>query len=277
MALYRLGQRLIIDSVQIMKRFFLFLSIISFSLRANIAVLVIEGKYQNKNIYVHNGLGPDGVGFCTKEVKVNGNITLDEINSSSFEIDLKAINLAFGENVVIEIIHYEGCLPEVLNMEDLKPKPTFDIVSISLSSSGLLKWTTKNENGALPFTVEQFKWNKWVPVGEVDGLGSPSNHDYSFQVVMHSGENKYRVRQKGFKATTKVSQDVTAISSKNKPSFAIQKNNVSIDFTDETAYEVYDAYGLIVKKGFGKQVRIENLSKGDYFLCYDNSLSEFRK
>ncbi len=260
-----------------MKRLFLVLSILTFSLVANAAVLVIEGKYQNKNIYIHNGLGPGGVGFCAKEVRVNGNITTDEINSSSFEIDLKAANLKFGENVIIEIVHFDGCLPKVLNMEDLKPKPTFEIVMMSLSPEGLLKWTTKNENGALPFIIEQFKWNKWVPVGEVDGLGTQTNHDYSFQVAMHSGENKYRVKQKGFNATSKVSKDITATSSINKPSFAIQKNNSSIDFSNETAYEVYDAYGVIVKKGFGKQVKIDNLSKGDYYLCYDNSLSEFKR
>lgn len=260
-----------------MKRLFLFLGILSVSTLANSAVLVIEGKYQNKNIYIHNGLGPGGVGFCAKEIKVNGNITTDEINSSSFEIDLKAVNLKYGENVTIEIVHFDGCVPKVLNMEDLKPKPTFEVLMMSLSPAGLLKWSTKNENGALPYVVEQFKWNKWVPVGEVDGLGTPGNHDYSFQVAMHSGENKYRVKQKGFNATTKVSKDITATSAINKPSFAIQKNNASIDFSDDTAYEVYDAYGVIVKKGFGKQVKIENLSKGDYYLCYDNSLSEFKK
>lgn len=268
---------LFIDLVPIMKKVFLLLGILTLSFKVNSAVLVIEGKYQNKNIYIHNGLGPGGVGFCTKEVKVNGNITTDEINSSSFEIDLKAINLAFGENVLIEIIHYDGCQPKVLNMEDLKPKPSFEIVMMSLSPSGLLKWTTKNENGVLPFIVEQYKWNKWVPVGEVDGIGTAANHDYSFQTALHSGENKYRVKQKGFKSTVKVSKEVTATSPLSKPSFAIQKNNSSIDFTEETAYEVYDAFGIIVKKGYGKQIKIENLSKGDYYLCYDNSLTEFKK
>lgn len=260
-----------------MRNFFLILGIFTFGCFAKASVLVIEGKYQNKNIYIHNGLGPGGVGFCTKEVKVNGKITTDEINSTSFEIDLRAINLKYGENVLIEIVHNDGCMPKVLNMEDLKPKPTFEVTLMSLSPTGLLKWSTKNEMGALPFIIEQFKWNKWVPVGEVDGIGTPANHDYSFQVAMHSGENKYRVKQKGFNSTVKVSKDVMATSPLNKPSYAIQKNHSSIDFTDETAYEIYDAYGVIVKKGFGKQIKIENLASGDYYLCYDNALSEFKK
>jgi hypothetical protein len=143
-----------------MKKFvILLLSALFISGLANSAVLVIEGKYQNKNVYVHNGLGVGGVGFCTKEIKVNGQITTDEINSSAFEIDLKAMKLKYGDNVVIEIIHNDGCLPKVLNMEDLKPKPTFEVVMMSITPTGLLKWTSKNEMGALPYIIEQFKWN----------------------------------------------------------------------------------------------------------------------
>jgi hypothetical protein len=258
-----------------MKRFLLLVGALSTGFVAAAATLVIEGKYQNKNVYVHNGFGVGGVGFCTKEIRVNGNITTDEINSSAFEIDLKALHLKYGENVTIEIIHSDGCTPKVLNMEDLKPKPTFEVINIDISSSGLLKWTSKNEMGALPYVIEQFKWNKWVPIGVVDGLGTPQTHDYSFQVAMHNSENKYRIKQKGLNALTKVSKDVTVISAINKPTYAMAKN--SVDFSSETAYEIYDAYGVIVKKGFGKQVTIDNLTKGQYYLCYDNALSEFKK
>jgi hypothetical protein len=241
------------------------------------AVLIIEGKYQNKNIFIHNGFGAGGVGFCAKEVKVNGRITTDEINSSSFEIDLKALQLKFGQNVVIVITHNDGCVPKVLNMEDLKPKPTFEITSMSVNADGLLKWSTKNEMGALPFIIEQFKWNKWVPVGEVDGNGTPENQNYTFQVAMHSGENKYRVKQKGFNSFVKVSKDVSVVSNVSKPSFNIPKNHAKIDFSSETAYEIYDAYGVIVKRGYGREVALENLGKGEYYLCYDNALAEFKK
>lgn len=265
------------NAIVIMKKFLFLAGTLLSGFAAISATLVIEGKYQNKNVYVHNGFGAGGVGFCAREIKVNGNTTTDEINSSSFEIDLKAMNLKFGENVIIEIIHNDGCLPKVLNMEDLKPKPTFEVVMMSLSPTGLLKWTSKNEMGALPYIVEQFKWNKWVPIGEVDGLGTPEQHDYSFQVAMHSGENKYRIKQKGLNSLTKLSKDVSVVSSINKPSFAIPKSYASIDFSAETAYEIYDAYGQVVKKGFGKQVKIDNLNRGEYYLCYDNALTEFKK
>ncbi len=243
----------------------------------NSASLVIEGKYQNKNVFVQNAIGNSGVGFCAQEIKVNGKITTDETNSSAFEIDLASLQLKYGENVTIEIIHKDGCTPKVLNMDDLKPKPTFEVLTMNVSPTGILKWVTKNESGALPYIIEQFKWNKWIPVGEVNGLGSPDTHEYTFKVAMHSGENKYRVKQKGLNSTTKNSQEVTVKSTSDKPSFAMLKNGAGVDFSAETGYEVFDAYGIVVKKGFGKQINIDNLPKGNYYMCYDNIVTEFKK
>ncbi|MEO6303770.1 MAG: hypothetical protein ABIP51_11430 [Bacteroidia bacterium] len=260
-----------------MRNFLILMSFLGFSTAVNSATLVIEGKYQNKNVFVQNAYGVNGVGFCAQEIKVNGKITTDETNSSAFEIDLAALQLKYGQKVVIEISHKDNCVPKVLNLEDLKSKPTFEILTMNISPAGVLKWNSKNESGSLPYVIEQFKWNKWIPVGEMDGVGSPEPHEYSFQVTMHSGENKYRVKQKGLNSFSKYSQEVSLKSTTEKPSFAIPKSGKSIDFNVETAYEVFDAYGDVVKKGFGNQVNIDNLKKGKYYLCYDNTMTDFTK
>jgi hypothetical protein len=94
---------------------------------------------------------------------------------------------------------------------------------------------------------------------------------------MHSGENKYRVKQKGLNSFSKYSQEVILKSITEKPSFSIPKTGKSIDFSIETAYEVFDVYGDVVKKGFGNIINIENLKKGKYYLCYDNTMTDFTK
>src|ERR1700751_2293396 len=127
---------------------------------ANAAILVVEGKYQQKNLYIQNGFSSSGVGFCAFQVKVNGQITTDEVNSSAFEIDFSPYKFKAGDKITVEIEHKDGCIPKVLNPEALKPKPTFDIVSISINNDAMLSWTAKNEVGSLPFVIEQFKWNK---------------------------------------------------------------------------------------------------------------------
>ena len=260
-----------------MKNLLFVISLVVAVFNLNASVLILEGKFQNKNIFIQNSFGANGVGFCATEIKVNGKITTDEVNSSAFEIDLAAMNIKPGQKVVIEISHKSDCMPVVLNPEVLKPRPTFEVVNMNINASGILKWTAKNESGPLPYVVEQFKWNKWVYVGEVQGVGNPENHDYSFQIATHSGENKFRVKQVGLGATPKVSSAVIINSGIDKPSFMITKNNKEIQYTIETAFEIYDAFGTVVKKGFGKTSNIESLSKGKYYLCYDNQVAEFEK
>jgi len=114
---------------------------------------------------------------------------------------------------------------------------------------------SKNESGPLPYVIEQFKWNKWVYVGEVQGIGNPENHDYSFQISTHSGENKFRVKQVGLGATPKVSSPVIINSEIDKPAYMITRDNRAIQYNTETAFEVYDAFGAIVKKALvNKQI-----------------------
>jgi hypothetical protein len=45
----------------------------------------------------------------------------------------------------------------------------------------------------------------------------------------------------------------------------------------ETRYEIYDAYGNIVKKGVGSSVNCENLLRGVYYINFDNVNEKFIK
>jgi hypothetical protein len=238
---------------------------------------VIEGKYQNKNLYVQNGFSGTGVGFCAYEVTINGQTTTDEVNSSAFEIDFAQFQIKAGTEVVVEIKHKDGCAPKILNPEAIKPKATFEVVTMNISPEGQLKWTTKDEAGSLPYIVEQFRWNKWIKIGEVEGVGTPGNHDYSFQAVMHSGENKFRVKQVGYGGQNKPSQVVTLNSPMPELTFTTTKNYSDVMFSGETMFEIYDAYGTILKKGYGKAVKMDNLPRGNYYLCYDNTMTELKK
>ena len=45
----------------------------------------------------------------------------------------------------------------------------------------------------------------------------------------------------------------------------------------ETRYEIYDAYGNIVKKGVGSKVNCSNLLRGVYYINFDNVNEKFIK
>jgi hypothetical protein len=247
-------------------------------LSADNGTLLIEGKYQNKNIYIQNSFSNSGVGFCAYEVRVNGERSTDEVNSSAFEIDLRNYNLKEGDAVQIQIFHKEGCSPRVLNPEVLKPRPTFETKTITCSQTGMISWTTNGETSSIPYVIEQFRWNKWVYVGEVQGLGTPGEHTYNFQATMHSGENKFRVKQVGFGKEVKYTPEVKVTPSNTAPvTFTQTSDSKKIALSDNSMYEMFDSYGNIVLKGYGRDIDISSFDKGIYFLCFDNKIEQIER
>ena len=61
----------------------------------------VAGLYQGENLLVVNETNPDGVGFCCYEVRVNGLVTADQVNSHAFEIDLRSHGIALGKGCLL--------------------------------------------------------------------------------------------------------------------------------------------------------------------------------
>lgn len=260
-----------------MKNTFTLLFSTLIALSSYAGVIVLEGHYQGKNLYVQNPFAGSGVGFCTFEVTINDNVTTDEVNSSAFEIDFTAFQLKVGDPVIVKIKHKDDCKPKVLNPEVLKPKSTFEIVNMNISKEGVFEWTTSNETGKLTFVIEQFRWNKWIKVGEIDGLGTSTENKYQFKIEDHSGENKFRVKQIDYSGKPRYSQAARFVSTKEIVTFAPIKVKDIITFSSETLFEIYDSYANIVKKGYGSTVDVTNLKKGIYYLNYDSKSETFVK
>lgn len=240
--------------------------------------LTVEGNYQGKNLYVQNPFASNNVGFCTIKVMVNGNTTSDEINSSAYEIDLSVHKLNIGDPVTIVIEHKVDCTPKVLNAEVLKPKATGVVKEIKIDNGGKLIWKVTGENGKLPFIVEQYVWNKWITVGEVDGKGTPSENTYEFQLTLHSGENKVRVKQVDYTGKPVASQSAKFTDPSVPPvTYSPKSVKDKITFSAKTRYEIYDSYGNIVKKGYGDNVDCTNLKRGAYYINYDCKDDQFIK
>jgi len=238
------------------------------------STLKVDGVYQGKDLYVKNPFGENGVGFCVYEVYVNGELTSDEVNSSAFAIDFSILGIKKGEDIEVVLNHKEGCGPLILNPEAIKPHSTFELEYIEISNN-VLKWTTSKESGSLPFIIEQFKWNKWVAVGEIKGKGTAENNQYSFKLLPYSGENKIRLKQIDYTEKARYSKATTYNPRLAKIKFSPVKPESSISFTAETQYEVFDKYGNLVTTGFGKSLDVSELESGEqYYLNYDSSFGE---
>ncbi len=237
-------------------------------------IILLEGSYQGNDIYIKNPFSSEGVGFCIFEVLVNGEISTDEINSSAFTIDLSLFDLSIGDPVEIVIRTKDSCTPKVINPEALRPRSSFEIEKISLSSDGQLTWSTKNEAGSLMFFIEQFKWNKWVKIGEIIGQGKKEITDYRFQTNLNFGENTVRLRQRDFTGNrysevVKTTSDITS-------EVELVQNKISsqIEFSFETSYEIYSEYGELVTVGYSKTVDSKDFDKGRYYINFGNQFGQ---
>ena len=244
----------------------------------NAGMLILEGHYQGKNLFVKNSFGGSGVGFCVFEVTINGELSTDEINSSAFEIDFNNFNLKIGDPIIVNIKHKDDCEVRVLNPDVLKPKSTFNIMKIAYKNSGVLEWTADNETGEMDYIVEEFRWNKWVKVGEVKGKGIPGSHNYSFKITPHSGLNKARVKQIDYTGKPRVSPSAEYQSSMQEITLdGDTKFKDEIVFLNgETMFEIYDKYGNIVKRGYGTKADISSLAKGLYYISYDDKTKDIQ-
>lgn len=256
-----------------MKRLSLIAFLSLFSIASQAEVLVLNGVYQGRDIYIKNPFSGDGVGFCVFEVLVNGKMTSDEVNSSAFAVDLSLFEMNIGDPVEIVIRSKADCQPKVINPGAIKPRSTFEITGIDVNNELDLNWTTTSESGALPFVIEQFKWNKWVKIGEVMGEGDEGPNDYLFRVKVTAGENDFRVRQTDTEGT-RTSSKVTIQSEKAPVEILNKKVFDVLEFAQETQYEVFDEFGLLTAQGFGSYVDLSDKSKGKYYVNYGAKFGE---
>ena len=259
---------------------FLLLKITSFFSQES--MLSIDGTYLGKNILVSNPPQADGFGFCVNKVTVNGEVLPATIQKANFEIDFSLFNIKSGEQLFIVLEHNEGCVPKFVNPDVLLPKSTFICQKISATKNGLISWTTTNEKEIIDFAIEQFKWNKWVKVGEVRGNGGQGLNNYTFQIIAHSGKNRVRVSQidntgvKRFSPETSfnsLSEVVKKSPAKVRDYIYFKANQKAV----KSKFELYDAFGNLLKVGFSDLVDCRNLVNGVYFINFDNTTEKFIK
>ena len=239
--------------------------------------IVLSGIYQEKNLYIMNPFAASGEGFCVTGITVNGTPTSDDINSSAFEINLAATGLKKGDDVKIVIKHKDGCEPKVINPEVIKAQSTFNLTTIKIDKNNQLTFTTTNESGSLPFIVEQFRWNKWIKVATVEGDGKPGTHTYTADVNLHSGYNRFRVKQIDYTRKPRYGKELKHRTMLAEVTYSFVKPFTEIKFSAETMYEIYSDKGAIVGKGIGIKADVSKLPAGDYFINYDTKTETFKK
>jgi hypothetical protein len=271
-----------LELISIVRKLVLIFFLLGYSNLYFAAKLSLEGVYQGKNVFIQNPSDASGFGFCVSKIYVNGDLMPISLNSSTVIINLKSLKMSIGEPVFLVIHHNDDCTPKIVNPEVLLPKSTFQLNSISVVNSTDLSWSTTGESGKLNFLIEQYKWDKWVVVGEVMGQGTATLNTYSFKLFPHSGKNEVRVSQidntllKRSSKSTLFTSSVPFVSktpTKVKDFITFKANNSEV----ETYFEVFDAYGNILKSGKASKVDCRKLLNGLYYLNFDNKTEKIIK
>ena len=244
--------------------------------------LSIEGYYQGKSIYIENPVNADGFGFCINKVAVNGDLVPLSIRDEVIALNLSILNIKVGAPVLIIIHHEKGCSPVFINPEVLRSKSTFELSEIKITGNKKLEFKTIKEQGKLPFLIEQYKWDKWVKVGEIQGNGSPTTQSYTYILSPHSGQNKVRVSQIDNTTKKRSSKAITFESDVLEVYKSPTKVKTIISFTSngiksKTHFEIFDAYGNVLKQGYNNLVNCTSLVNGLYYINYDNKTEKFIK
>lgn len=238
--------------------------------------ITLKGNYYGFNLYVTNPSTGDG--YCVKEVYVNNMLTRDEIHSNSFEVDFAQLGIKVGEQVTIVIKHSDGCTPKVINPNALTANTSFNYTSFKSDKNGNLSWVIKGTISEEPFIVEQFRWNKWINCGEVSSAEQTGSGQYSFSPNLHTGLNLFRIVHPDNSGNPIYTKTVKFSNLKAKP-VIVESTKVTnkIIFNIETMYEIFDLNGNFILGGVGKEVDINDIEKGKYWLNYDNKSVNFSK
>lgn len=147
------------------------------------------------------------------------------------------------------------------------------IISLEVDKEGTIFWTAMNEGDTKSFYVEQFRWGKWIKIGQVNTSFGESNkkHYYSIQIVTHSGKNRIRVVQGNIQGVYK---EIEFNSNIPKVKFTLDKEKKEILFSSETLFEILNASGTVVKRGLSNLISCDDLPKAKYILNYDNSTTK---
>lgn len=237
----------------------------------------LGGLYQGENLLVVNEPSADGVGFCCYEVRVNGMLTSDQVNSHAFEVDLTALGLPLGKGLSVRLTHRNGCAPRVLNPEVIQPSPGFQLVAFEAVSSGEVTWTTREEHGRMPFVLQQFKWGKWVDVVRLDGKGGPEERVYVTAVQPVQGENLLRLTHLAPDGTLEVKGEARFEGDVPEVAMEYEQKSQVLKFSRPTQYELVNEFGTVVLRGVGSEATLRYLSRGEYFVNFGARTSSLKK
>ncbi len=235
--------------------------------------MILKGVYLGKNLYFENPVcGPDS-SFSTRYVFVNNVLKLTNPTSSTYEVDLSEYPL--NSDLEIKIVYTDGYMPEAINPQVIKPKSLFNFEKLDINEDSLT-WVTAGEKGIHKFLIERRKDDNWLIVQTCDGKGAAVNR-YSMGISLDLGENRYRVKYIDGNGKSFYSGVVSLFNNKSPVTFSTQDSSDKITLSRIAQYKVFDPDGRLLSSGKDKEIKLDSLKPGIYYLMINNRTESFVK
>lgn len=252
----------------------LFVFVITNSLLAG--ELVLKGQYSGKNIFVRNPYDNATKAFCINKIYVNDRLIFDSPMLTAFQVDLSYLKL--GDLVVLRIEYKDDCEPFVLNPQVLSFTNGFQFITAQ-SDNNSIHWSSKGELPDGRFDIEQLnkKKKEWKVVNTVTAKGELNNNQYSIAPHHYPGDNHYRIKYIDREEKEFYSVEF-AFTSTDKPiTFAPETVTSKITLSKTTDYVITDMNGNEILRGKGKEIFVQDLKAGLYYLNIENRAERFVK
>jgi hypothetical protein len=137
----------------------------------------------------------------------------------------------------IKIWHFPDVKPKVIHPIAMKPPCTCALIAIALDSLGKFSWTANQEDDRLDFSIWQKRWGRPQEVAVVSSKGNGGPNAYQANVLLHTWENTYQVREIGQDSTC-FSDSVQVLVAGESPTQFYNTKRQIITFSHETSYEL---------------------------------------
>ena len=240
--------------------------LVGYQLALSQHIFQLNGRYMGSNIYISNPLDEDG--FCVDSVFVNDQKFLGEIAASAFELIIDTNQVKYGDSLQVDIHHRWNCRPKILSTTSHTSR--FDVNKMEINENRIIELNVQSK-GVIICYLQQYRWNKWVKISEEFYCKSELDTLIHIDQSIHSGTNKYRLAVQLLPSQRmKYSNAVVFDYGFKAGSYEYDKYEHIVYFERSTQYELFDAYGNLVKRGEGKSMSTEGLEKGAYYLNFDN-------